>query len=32
MPETVVAAIRELLEAYTAPECANFANAGYGQA
>ena len=31
--ETVVAAIRELLEAYTAPECANyFANAGYGQA
>jgi transposase len=31
--EAVVAAIRELLDAYTAHECANyFANAGYGQA
>ena len=31
--EAVVAAIRELLDAYTAPECANyFATAGYGQA
>jgi putative transposase len=31
--EAVVAAIRELLDAYTAPECANyFTNAGYGQA
>src|ERR1700733_3355039 len=30
---TVVAAIGELLDAYTAPECANyFANAGYAQA
>ena len=32
-PEAVVAAIRELLDPYTAPECANyFANASYGQA
>jgi len=31
--ETVVAAVGELLNAYTAKECANyFANAGYGQA
>ena len=31
--DTVVAAIRELLDAYTAPECANyFVNAGYKQA
>jgi putative transposase len=31
--QAVVAAIRELLDAYTAPECANyFTNAGYGQA
>ena len=31
--ETVVATIRELLDAYTAPECANyFANVGCGQA
>jgi hypothetical protein len=31
--EAVVAAIRELLDAYTAPECANYlATAGYGQA
>ena len=30
--EAVVAAVGELLSAYTAPECANyFANAGYGQ-
>jgi transposase len=31
--DTVVAAIRDLLDAYTAPECPNyFANAGYTQA
>jgi transposase len=31
--ETVLAAIGELLDAYTAKECANyFKNAGYGQA
>src|SRR5262249_31601143 len=31
--DTVIAAIRELLDAYAAPECANyFANAGYAQA